>query len=142
MDILVDSSVVLRFVSVDEPMHGPAASKIESLIAEGHRLVFTPQIARECWAVMTRPENANGLGLSTEEAGRLMVAVESVLHLLDDVPGIYGEWWRLVRSYAVTGKQVHDANHVAAMKAHGIVQILTLDERDFRRYAEITILKP
>jgi hypothetical protein len=38
--------------------------------------------------------------------------------------------------------QVHDARLVAAMLAHGVPQILTLNPRDFQRYTEITVLHP
>lgn len=42
---------------------------------------------------------------------------------------------------AINGKQVHDANIVATMQAHGIRHLLTYNASDFRRYAEwITIL--
>ena len=37
---------------------------------------------------------------------------------------------------------MHDAYHVAAMLAHGLGRVLTLDDRDFKRYSEISILHP
>ena len=142
MNILVDSSVILRYVAVDDPLHPRVLSKVEGLLSGGHLVVFTPQVARECWSVMTRPKEVNGLGLSPQEAAVLMVPVESIFSFFDDKPGIFAEWNRLVRESGVSGKQAHDANHVAAMAVHGLDTILTLDERDFLRYPEVSVLKP
>jgi hypothetical protein len=38
----------------------------------------------------------------------------------------------------VSGIQVHDARMVAAMRVHGIANLLTLNAKDFRRYGGIT----
>ena len=45
------------------------------------------------------------------------------------------EAWRL-------GVQVHDARLVANMIIHGVVNILTLNAEDFRRYEGIVVLHP
>jgi predicted nucleic acid-binding protein len=37
---------------------------------------------------------------------------------------------------------VHDARLVAAMLAHGVPQLLTLNDRDFARYAGISVVHP
>jgi len=71
-----------------------------------------------------------------------MHSIENVMVLLEDVPEVHQLWRDLVERYDVKGKQVHDANHVAAMLAHDIDEVLTLDERDFRRYHEIRIRLP
>ena len=71
-----------------------------------------------------------------------MQIINATFTLLDDVPGIFATWQKLVRDRGVSGKQIHDANHVAAMLAHGVSHILTLDERDFRRYHEVTVVFP
>jgi hypothetical protein len=53
------------------------------------------------------------------------------------------EWDRIVAQYVVVGRAVHDAQLVAAMAAHGLSHILTLNIADFRRYRnEITPVHP
>jgi hypothetical protein len=52
------------------------------------------------------------------------------------------EWRRLVVACSVAGVQVHDARLVAAMLAHGVPQLLTLNGRDFARYPGIAVLHP
>ena len=60
-----------------------------------------------------------------------------VFELIPDSPECYREWEKLAAQYSVRGKQAHDANLVAAMLAHGIEAILTFNQADFVRYAEI-----
>ncbi len=71
-----------------------------------------------------------------------MKLLESTFDFCDDSTGIYRTWSNLVEQHGVSGRQVHDANHVAAVMAHGLDGILTLDERDFRRYPGIAIIRP
>lgn len=42
----------------------------------------------------------------------------------------------------VRGRQAHDANLAAAMRAHGVSHLLTMDRRDFARYIGVTVLTP
>ena len=44
--------------------------------------------------------------------------------------------------YSVVGAKVHDARLVAAMYVHGVNNLLTLDEQDFKRYTRITVVHP
>jgi predicted nucleic acid-binding protein len=49
-------------------------------------------------------------------------------------------WDRLVmlsRRYPFAGRQVHDANIVATMLAHGERRLLTFNGGDFRRFARL-----
>jgi predicted nucleic acid-binding protein len=49
----------------------------------------------------------------------------------------------LSREVAFGGKQLHDANIVATMLAHGETRILTFNAPDFRRFAPmIEVLTP
>ena len=83
----------------------------------------------------TRPRSINGLGWEPRTAEAVLNAVDPVFLFWDDVPGIAAEWFRLVISLSVKGVQVHDANHAAAAKVHGATHVLTLDQKDFVRYA-------
>jgi predicted nucleic acid-binding protein len=48
----------------------------------------------------------------------------------------------LVDTNNVKGVQVHDARLAAAMRIHGISHVLTFNQPDFSRYANITIVRP
>ena len=49
-------------------------------------------------------------------------------------------WEQLImlsRRYSFAGRQVHDANIVATMLAHGERRLLTFNIADFRRFARL-----
>lgn len=92
------------------------------------------------WNALTKPVANNGYGLSITEALTAVDIIEDEFFLLEDLTECFSQWKRLVRSNGVMGKNVHDANLVASALAHGLRHIATLNERDFRRYAEIEIV--
>jgi predicted nucleic acid-binding protein len=47
-----------------------------------------------------------------------------------------------VVAHSVAGVQVHDARLVAAMLVHGVLRLLTLNDRDFGRYSGISVVHP
>ncbi len=48
----------------------------------------------------------------------------------------------LLTNHKVSGKVAHDARIAAAMRVHKIENILTLNPGDFKRFTEITAIKP
>jgi len=101
-----------------------------------------PRSFIEFWAVATRPETSNGLGLTVEEVAARISVIKSTLTLLPDVEGIFEEWERLVVQHQVLGKQVYDARLVAAMTVHGLTHLLTFNTNDFKRFTNITATNP
>jgi len=61
---------------------------------------------------------------------------------LPDSRQIHDQWRQLVVSHSVMGLQVYDARIAAAMKAHAVSHLLTLNKKDFTRYPEITVVAP
>lgn len=112
------------------------------LANSGTLIHFTPQVARESWSVATRPADVGGYALTLEMADAILERAHQGLRFLHDTPDIYTIWRELLKRHRVSGKQVHDAYHAAAMLAHGISHVLTLDDRDFKRYSEITPIHP
>ena len=88
-----------------------------------------------------RPVGDNGLGFTTEQAA---VEIKSLLRLFALLPEspLFEEWRELVVKFRVSGKNTHDARLVAAMRVHGLRSILTFNNQDFTRYADITVLDP
>lgn len=56
--------------------------------------------------------------------------------VLEETERVLMELLALVRERQVRGKQVHDANIVAAMRANGIARLATLNLDDFDRYED------
>ena len=84
----------------------------------------------------------DGLGLTPRETDERARLLESKFRLLPDNERVHAEWRRLVVAHSVAGVQVHDARLVAAMVAHGVIRLLTLNDRDFTRYAGISAVHP
>lgn len=143
MSFLVDVNILCRIACPGDPQHGAAKASVRSLLQMGQPLFITPQVVREFWVVATRPRQANGLGMTTAEVAASIDAMEEFCTLLADSPAIHDHWKRLVVEFGASGKAAHDANHVAAMLAHGIRHVLTFDVEDFRRYEpRIQVRKP
>ncbi len=67
-----------------------------------------------------------------EDVSRLLRSFE----VLEDGPRVT-EWLvGLCREVPVGGRQIHDANIVATMLAHGERRLLTFNDADFRRYGD------
>jgi predicted nucleic acid-binding protein len=84
----------------------------------------------------------NGLGFTIAETQAELNKLKQLFVLLQDTSALFTEWEKLVTQYQVIGKNAHDARLVAAMKVHGIGQILTFNTQDFQRYSEIVVLSP
>jgi|SRR5581483_5380231 len=142
MNYVVDTNVLLRSVQTRHPMQRVAYMAIATLRSQGEKLCLTSQNVIEAWAVATRPLAYNGLGMTIEQAARQFGKIKRFFTILPDNPHILAEWEGIVVQYRVHGKQAHDARIVAAMKVHGVTQLLTFNTDDFKRYADITAVHP
>lgn len=122
MAFLIDTNILLRTMQPHHPHCAPAERAVAALRIRKQVLHVVTQNLVEFWAVATRPEGENGLGMSIEAATRELIALKRLFSLLPEMP-IFDEWERLVATYRVSGKNTHDARLVASMKAHGIARI-------------------
>ncbi len=139
---LLDTNVLLRLgirTHSDSPLISAA---IEQLQASQIPLAFTFQNIAEFWNVATRPVSRNGFGLAIHQADLIVKEFEAVFNFLPDTERVYREWRNLIKTYEVKGVKVHDARLVAVMRIYGIRHIVTLNDADFRRYPEITVVYP
>jgi predicted nucleic acid-binding protein len=142
MLVLLDTNILLRFANSADPEYATVRAAVAALGDRGDPACFVPQNLVEFWNVCTRPFRNNGLGLSIAETERRAKVIEREALLLPDNGRVHAEWRRLVVDFGVSGSQAHDARLVAAMLAHGVPQLLTLNDRDFKRYSDITALHP
>jgi predicted nucleic acid-binding protein len=139
---LLDTNVAWRRVQSTDPRHAVVKSTIDALVQAGEQVYITAQNLVEFRSIATRPQSANGLGLTPAVASTKAREIEALLELLPETPAIYPQWRTLVDQYAVCGKQVHDTRLVAVMLVHGITHLLTINGTDFRRFAGITVVEP
>ncbi|NJN10555.1 MAG: PIN domain-containing protein [Richelia sp. RM2_1_2] len=142
MSYLVDTNILLRLVHRVDPMHPYVHNACTVLQTQGEILCIMPQNLIEFWVVATRPTTVNGLGLTLTEALEELSILKYVFQLKPDTSTIFVEWEKLVEKYQVMGKQVHDTRLVAAMIAHKLTHLLTLNTKDFKRFSEITVINP
>ena len=142
MTVLVDTNILLRFVEPNDPEHALVRAAVRNLTARGESLCFASQNLVEFWNVCTRPISNNGLGLTPLQTDERATLLEGTFRLLPDNERVHAEWRRMVTAHSAAGVKVHDARLVAAMLAHGVPQLLTLNDRDFARYPGISVVHP
>lgn len=139
---LIDTNVLLRLSQHNDPQHDLVQAALDELDRRGLEFYFALQNIAEFWNVCTRPIKHNGYGLSIAETDRHTAAIERVMLLLPDDDRVYSIWRQLVVAHNVRGVQVHDARLVAIMRAHGLTHLLTMNQSDFARYANIQAIHP
>ena len=131
--MFVDTNVLVVARSAQAPDRQAALDLSRKRQSEG--LKISRQVIREYLAVVTRPQ-AWASPLSMAEAlsdvGRYTAAFE----ILEDGQAVMNMLASLCREMPVGGKQVHDANIVATMLAHGERRLLTFNVKDFRRFGQ------
>ncbi len=140
--LLVDTNVLLRFSDPSNNDGVAVGAAINILRTQGSSLHYCSQNIGEFWNVLTRPRNRNGFGLTPAQAMQRVDEFEGRFVLLPDGIEVHREWLRLLSRYEVSGAKVHDAHLVATMLVHGVTRILTFNNADFDRYAEIQAVHP
>lgn len=131
---LADSNILLRLANEHHAQYQFVRRILHALREKGMMPAYTLQNMAEFWNVSTRPRERNGFGLTVEEAEMNARVIEQNFVFLPDNETVYREWRRLVVQHSIAGVQVHDARLAAAMYAHGLTEILTLNPADFKRF--------
>ena len=84
---------------------------------------------------MTRPQPWSAV-ITLEDALDDVVRLTRSFEILEDGPVVTETLIALCRAMPMGGKQVHDANIVATMLAHGTCRLPTFNTADFRRYGD------
>jgi len=133
--MFIDTNVFVYSRTPADPHHDAAREQLELALQGGEPLRISRQVLREYLAVVTRPQ-AWSIAITREEAltdvERLMTGFE----VLEDGPIVTASLVELCRAVPVGGRQIHDANIVATMLAHGERRLLTFNVADFRRYGD------
>ncbi len=134
MRFLLDTNVVLRTVNPDNELYPLVSRAVQNLSIQGQELVIVPQVIYEFWSVASRPANVNGFGWTLSTVRSVVNDFLKEWTLLGDTPEVFAIWLELVTTHRVSGKQVHDARLAAALKAHNVENLLTLNGDDFTRF--------
>jgi predicted nucleic acid-binding protein len=141
--ILTDTNILLRSLNPEDP-HYTAADKavVAALRLRNETLCLAPQNLIEFWAVVTRPREDNGLGMTPARAMNELISLRQLFRVLPSGPDVLEAWQRIVVGQGITGKLTHDAHLVVVMQVYSITSILTFNATDFRRFPGITVIDP
>jgi|SRR5579884_502840 len=139
--ILVDTNVLIYHQIARSPLHAPARQQLGDLSAAGHALWVSRQILREYLAAMSRPGTVTPPPPMTALIADVRT-FQARFFIAEDGPAVTIHLLSLLTSIPCAGKQIHDANIVATMLAHGIPRLLTHNVADFSRFAGIITVIP
>jgi predicted nucleic acid-binding protein len=140
--MFVDTNVLVTASNPNDPSQSNAKYALDAFTG-GLSGCWSGQITREYVSSVTRPADVHGLGWTPSQAWSAIEAFQTILKCLAETDDCLKQLQRLCLLHQVRGKQIHDANIVATMLAHGERQLLTLNARDFARYAaDIDIITP
>ena len=135
MPVLVDTGILLRVFVKADPNCVPIRTALLQLRRQNQELIVTFQNVAEFFNVSTRPFSARGgYGLPATTVQARVSFIERICVRVAEDDRSYQQWKRLTSKYNFAGVAVHDARLVAIMLTHGIKQVLTINDRDFRRY--------
>ncbi len=133
--MFVDTNILVNARIQEAPHHEIAREGLERGLRSPEPLRISRQIMREYLAVVTRPQSWP-VPITLEEALDDIGRLNRDLEVLEDGPRVTEVLLALCRDVEVGGRQVHDANIVATMLAHGERRLLTFNAADFRRYGD------
>jgi uncharacterized protein len=140
--IAVDTNILIYAHREDSPFHTAAAQRIAEF-AEGRAPWAIPwPCLHEFLAIVTHPriyDPPTPIDLALDqveawlEAPTLVLLAESERHWL--------ELRSLIVAGRIAGPRVHDARVAALCRQHGVRELWSAD-RDFSRFAELTVVNP
>ncbi len=133
--MFVDTNALVYARVAETPNYYTARATLERALQDAEPLRISRQVVREYLSVMTRPQPWT-VPISRDNVLEDVNRLISDFEILEDGPLITGTLITLCREFEVGGKQIHDANIVATMLAHGERRLLTFNTSDFRRYAD------
>ncbi len=137
--LFVDTNVLIYANVLEAPLHERALGAIYAAQQAGRTLWISRQVIREYLVVMTRPQAFENLPRTTVLEQVKQFAAH--FHVGDDTSAVTAHLLALMATYAIGGKQVHDANLVATMQANSLRCLLTHNTEDFQRFAHIITLE-
>lgn len=131
--MFVDTNVLIYSTRSTSSFHARAVAALATAAGSEARIAISRQVIREYLSVVTRP-GGDSEPLPMVDALADVERFVAAFDVLEDGPEVGALLGDLCRSVAIGGRQVHDANIVATMLAHGETRLLTANRSDFRRF--------
>ena len=133
--MFIDTNVLVKSRIPSAPDHDAARASLERAFRDPEPLTISRQVIREYLAVVTRPQIWT-VAITREDALDDVSRLIGSFEILEDGPLVTESLVGLCREIPAGGRQIHDANIVATMLAHGERRLLTFNVSDFRRYGD------
>jgi len=134
--LFIDTNILVYASVVTVPEHHAAFKALRDARRAKRPLWISRQVIREFIVTCTRPQNFRQ-PLTPDGVVREARYLEENFQVADDTAAVTGRLLELMENFKIAGKQVHDANIVATMRAHAIPCLLTHNSKDFERFREI-----
>jgi predicted nucleic acid-binding protein len=131
----IDTNVLVYAAAGGAPLFDRARAALAQAAADGP-VTISRQVLREYLLVITWQQTW-GKPLALSQAVTDTAGFVRQFTVLEDGPSVWEQLIMLSRRYSFSGRQVHDANIVTTMLAHGERRLLTLNVADFRRFARL-----
>jgi predicted nucleic acid-binding protein len=138
--IFADTNLWVNAAVPTAPSHGQAVAALGRM-AVG-TLWTSRQVVREFLAVMSRPQTFFAGNAPMADILNRAHTIESQCRVAEDGPDVAQQLNALLAVGDTRGKQIHDANIVATMLAHGIRTLLTDNVADFARWGHLIDVRP
>jgi predicted nucleic acid-binding protein len=139
--VFLDTNVLVYASLALSPFHAAATQRLVTLEGDGVDLRVSRQVLREYLAAMTRPGTLTApIPMTSLEQD--VRAFAQRFKMAEDSAQVTDHLLRLLLAIPVGGAQIHDANIVATMQAHGIGRLLTHDTADFARFSRLITIVP
>jgi predicted nucleic acid-binding protein len=140
--MFVDTNVLVYASVPAAPDREQARAAMARYSAAGEALCISRQVLREFIAVITRPQ----LWMQPKtpaEAVQFGLVLAQDFNILEEGPAAWDQLVALCHRFSFGGRQVHDANIIATMLAHGENRLLTFNVADFLRFNTLVeVVKP
>lgn len=139
--VFVDTNVWVYANVAESPWNQLALGRLKQLHESHTELYLSRQVLREFLVTLTRSnvfEHPQPVSTVLERVCYL----ERSFHLAEDGPMVTAKLFQLIEQFSGFGKQVHDANTVATMLAHGIPKLLTHNTSDFQKFSSVITVLP
>jgi predicted nucleic acid-binding protein len=140
-NLFIDTNVLVYANNALSPFASAARTKLNKALNTYENLWVSRQVFREFAVIVSREMLAVG-NIEFDKLEGVIQQFERDFLVAEDSKMVTSAWLSLLGETKSAGKQVHDANIVATMLAHGIDAILTHNVEDFRRFAHLIEIVP
>lgn len=139
--VFIDTNVLIYAHLALSPFYRAAVGALQALHVAEAPIWISRQVLREYLAAMTRPGALTG-NIAAAELVADIRSFSEQFFVAEDGPSVTDELVDLFTALPIAGKQVHDANIVATMLAHGVRRPLTHNVDDFKRFSSLIRVMP